>query len=282
MLACLRRKENSYARIRHKSTGKGICTMTEKLKESDYINSIIRTTNILNLYRTLNVEQLGVTDISRELGLHKTTVFRIVKTLEHVGWLVQDYPNGKYRLGSKLIILSSIPTSTSAVDDTIQQEMRQLRNRFNEDVVLTGLFDGHLAICLEKMRANNVLHISSRVGRSIGMTRGSTGKVLLAYLPEKAQERAIQMDSPNLSEEERQKLFQALEKIRRTGYCISTSERDEGVSSVTVPLFDRSGNIIYSLAILGEEKRMESKNMDEMLQELNQAARRIQDMIAAV
>lgn len=256
--------------------------MTEKLKESDYINSIIRTTNILNLYRTLNVEQLGVTDISRELGLHKTTVFRIVKTLEHVGWLVQDYPNGKYRLGSKLIILSSIPTSTSAVDDTIQQEMRQLRNRFNEDVVLTGLFDGHLAICLEKMRANNVLHISSRVGRSIGMTRGSTGKVLLAYLPEKAQERAIRMDSPNLSEEERRKLFQALEKIRRTGYCISTSERDEGVSSVTVPLFDRSGNIIYSLAILGEEKRMESKNMDEMLQELNQAARRIQDMIAAV
>lgn len=256
--------------------------MTEKLKESDYINSIIRTTNILNLYRTLNVEQLGVTDISRELGLHKTTVFRIVKTLEHVGWLVQDYPNGKYRLGSKLIILSSIPTSTSAVDDTIQQEMRQLRNRFNEDVVLTGLFDGHLAICLEKMRANNVLHISSRVGRSIGMTRGSTGKVLLAYLPEKAQERAIQMDSPNLSEEERRKLFQALEEIRRTGYCISTSERDEGVSSVAVPLFDRSGNIIYSLAILGEEKRMESKNMDEMLQELNQAARRIQDMIAAV
>ena len=282
MLVCLRQKENSYLRIRYKSTGKGICIMTEKLKESDYINSIIRTTNILNLYRTLNVEQLGVTDISRELGLHKTTVFRIVKTLEHVGWLVQDYPNGKYRLGSKLIILSSIPTSTSAVDDTIQLEMRQLRNRFNEDVVLTGLFDGHLAICLEKMRANNVLHISSRVGRSIGMTRGSTGKVLLAYLPEKAQERAIQMDSPNLSEEERRKLFQALEEIRRTGYCISTSERDEGVSSVAVPLFDRSGNIIYSLAILGEEKRMESKNMDEMLQELNQAARRIQDMIAAV
>lgn len=256
--------------------------MTEKPNESGHINSIIRATNILNLYRTLNVEHLGVSDISRELGLHKTTVFRIVKTLEHVGWLVQDFPNGKYKLGSKLIILSSIPMSTSAVDDTIQQEMRHLRDRFNEDVVLTGLFDGHLAICLEKMRANNVLHISSRVGRSIGMTRGSTGKVLLAYLPQEEQERAIQLDAPDITQEERSALLLALEDIRRTRYCISTSERDEGVSSVTVPLFDCGGKILYSLGIVGEENRMKSKNLDEMIHELHASAGRIQDMLAVV
>ena len=62
--------------------------MDENLNTGEYINSILRATSILNLYRTMNVEYLGVSDISRELGLHKTTVFRIVKTLEYAGWLV--------------------------------------------------------------------------------------------------------------------------------------------------------------------------------------------------
>ena len=63
--------------------------MKESPKESEYINSIVRATEILNLYRVKEVKYLGVTDISQALGLHKTSVFRIVKTLEHTGWLVQ-------------------------------------------------------------------------------------------------------------------------------------------------------------------------------------------------
>lgn len=66
------------------------------------------------------------------------------------------------------------------------------------------------------------------------MTKGSTGKVLLAYLPKEMQEKAIQLDSPDITEEGREALFKTLEKIRETGYCVSTSERDEGVSSISM------------------------------------------------
>lgn len=256
--------------------------MNENLNTGEYINSILRATNILNLYRTMNVEYLGVSDISRELGLHKTTVFRIVKTLEYAGWLVQDAPNGKYKLGPKLFILSSIPLNRLTVEDTIQQEMKRLRDRFNEDIVLTGLMDDYLAICIEKIKSNNVLHISSRVGRVIGMSRGSTGKVLLAYLPEEAREKALRQEDPDMPQEERDELYQTLEQIRENGYCISTSERDEGITSVTVPLFDRTGKICYSLAILGEENRMHAKNIDSMRAALLDSARQIQELMNAM
>lgn len=63
-------------------------------KQPQYINSIIRALNILELYETLDVEYLGIAEISKELGLQKTTVFNIVKTLLHKGWLIQDSPNG--------------------------------------------------------------------------------------------------------------------------------------------------------------------------------------------
>ena len=93
-----------------------------------YINSIIRATNILELYNKLDVEYLGLAEISKELDLHKTTVFRVVKTLEHQGWLRQEAPNGKYRLSSKLITLASAMTHSTSVDDLILQEMRDLRD----------------------------------------------------------------------------------------------------------------------------------------------------------
>ena len=66
-------------------------------KEPQYVNSIIRATAILELYEKLNVQYLGIAEISKELGIQKTTVFNIVKTLVHQGWLIQDNPNGKYR-----------------------------------------------------------------------------------------------------------------------------------------------------------------------------------------
>lgn len=59
-------------------------------KEPQYVNSIIRATAILELYEKLNVQYLGIAEISKELGIQKTTVFNIVKTLVHQGWLIQD------------------------------------------------------------------------------------------------------------------------------------------------------------------------------------------------
>lgn len=256
--------------------------MKESPKESEYINSIVRATEILNLYRVKEVKYLGVTDISQALGLHKTSVFRIVKTLEHTGWLVQDAPNGKYRIGAKLIVLSAISRQQFSVDDMIYREMQLLGQRFNEDIVLTGLVDGYQAVCITKIKSNNALQISSNVGYAIGMTKGSTGKVLLAYLPREMQEKAIRLDSPDITEEGREALFQTLAKIRETGYCVSTSERDEGVSSITMPLFGRDGHVIYSLGIVGEEHRMTNKGHQQMRRALQASVERIQEVLSIV
>ena len=85
----------------------GFVSLETENKHSQYINSIIRATNILELFGSKNAVPLGIAEISKELGLQKTTVFNIVKTLARQGWLVQDAPNGKYKLGSKLLMISS-------------------------------------------------------------------------------------------------------------------------------------------------------------------------------
>lgn len=68
--------------------------------ESQYINSVCRAIAIIELFFKLQVKQLGVSEISKELTIHKTTAFRILKTLEYIGWLEQA-ENSKYQLSAR-------------------------------------------------------------------------------------------------------------------------------------------------------------------------------------
>lgn len=245
-------------------------------KEPQYINSVIRAIHILELYAKLNVQTLGIAEISRELGLQKTSTFNLVKTLLHEGWLVQDVPNGKYALGPRILRVSTMITQHLTTEDLILQEMHRLRDLYNEDVVLTAMVDG-IPICVEKVQSANVLRIQSRVGRVGNFVKGSTGKSLFAWQPEEfirqTLERLFGNDERNAGE--KQEILTQLEQIRQQGYCISISEQDEGVASVSVPILDRKGYAVYSLAVIGEERRIQQKGLDVIRREMVATARRL-------
>ena len=244
--------------------------METESKHPQYINSIIRATNILELFGRMNAASLGVSEISKELKLQKTTVFNIVKTLAKQGWLVQDAPNGKYKLGSKVLIVSGAMIHDFSIEDRILQEMHSLRDLYNEDVVLTAMVDG-LPVCVEKLQCSNVLRIQSKVGHLSDFLQGSTGKALFAWQTEAFQDRYL--DSQGITGQRREDIKRELSRIREQGYCITVSEQDEGVASVTVPIMNRHGIAEYSLAIIGEENRMREKGLAQMSEKLLQVAR---------
>ena len=111
-----------------------------------------------------------------------------------------------------------------------------------------------------------MLRIQSKVGRVGNLVRGSTGKALLAWQPEDFIQETLE---EKLSDpQEREQLRNNLTQIRQQGYCISVSEQDAGVMSVAVPIRDQSGVARYSLAVVGEEKRMLAKGIDSIREEL--------------
>lgn len=234
-------------------------------KSTQRINSVARAIQILELYPKLNAQYLGVSEISKALGLQKTSTFYIVKTLLSMGWLIQETPNGKYKLGSRLLRVSAMVSQNVTAEEVILQEMNRLLNEYNEDVVLTAMVDG-LPICVEKVHSSNMLRIQSKVGRVGNLVRGSTGKALLAWQPEEFIQETLE---EKLSDpQEREQLRNNLTQIRQQGYCISVSEQDAGVMSVAVPIRDQSGVARYSLAVVGEEKRMLAKGIDSIREEL--------------
>lgn len=234
-------------------------------KSTQRINSVARAIQILELYPKLNAQYLGVSEISKALGLQKTSTFYIVKTLLSMGWLIQETPNGKYKLGSRILRVSAMVSQNVTAEEVILQEMNRLLNEYNEDVVLTAMVDG-LPICVEKVHSSNMLRIQSKVGRVGNLVRGSTGKALLAWQPEEFIQETLE---EKLSDpQEREQLRNNLTQIRQQGYCISVSEQDAGVMSVAVPIRDQSGVARYSLAVVGEEKRMLAKGIDSIREEL--------------
>ena len=243
-------------------------------KEPQYINSIIRATAILELYEKLNVQYLGIAEISKELGIQKTTVFNIVKTLAHQGWLIQDNPNGKYRLGTRILRVSTMITRSITTEELIEKEMRRLRDEYNEDVVLTAMVDG-VPICVEKVKSANYVQIQSKVGRVGSYVKGSTGKTVFAWQPENFIQEILRKIYPETEAglREKEQVEEQLKKIREQGYCISISEQDKGVASVAVPILNDKGYAVYSLAVVGEENRMRQKGLDVIRQELVRVAR---------
>ncbi len=246
-------------------------------KQPQYINSIIRALNILELYGKLNAQYLGIAEICKELGLQKTTVFNIVKTLTHQGWLVQDTPNGKYKLGMNILHVSTMVTRSISVEEIILNEMHRLRELYNEDVVLTAMIDG-TPICVEKVQSSNILRIASQVGRVSSMVSGATGKTLFAWQPEAFISKVLDQTFPATEngQLERARLEKELEKIRTQGYCISASEQDEGVSSIAAPIRNKDGIADYSLSVIGAEQRIQEKGPEEIRREVVLTAQRIE------
>lgn len=248
-------------------------------KSVQRINSVARAIQILELYPKLNAQYLGVSEISKALGLQKTSTFYILKTLLSMGWLIQETPNGKYKLGTRLLRVSAMVSQNVTAEEVILQEMNRLLNQYNEDVVLTAMVDG-LPICVEKVHSSNMLRIQSKVGRVSNLLRGSTGKALFAWQSKDFIQETLEEKLSDL--EEREQMRNDLDQIRQQGYCISISEQDIGVMSVAVPIRDQNGVARYSLAVIGEEKRMLDKGIDPIRKDLVNTAHQLEESLQLI
>ena len=168
-------------------------------------------------------------------------------------------------------------TRSISVEDLILREMHRLRDLYNEDVVLTAMID-NVPICVEKVQSANMLRIQSKVGRVSSLVRGSTGKTLFAWQTNSFIEATLEQTFPNTPEgdQERARLRQELELIRTQGFCITVSEQDEGVASVSAPIRGSDGIARYSLAVVGAEKRIREKNIDQIRDEVVRTAQQLE------
>lgn len=225
------------------------------------VNSVIHATKILELYAAQRKEYLTLAEISKGTKMHKTTVYRILRTLESVGWIEQSPLSGQYRLGNGILLVASAVSVHRTTKTLIADEMRKLSETFNETVVLSALRQ-NIGICVDMIKSHHSLSISPENGYIVPLESGATGKTLLSAQPQAIIDEILSSMPSYVAEP----LEKQIKVIQEEGYCISEGEVDIGVAAIAAPLPMKDA--VYTLTISGPQIRLEEIGYDKLREAL--------------
>lgn len=227
-------------------------------RQSSSIQAVERAIAILKSFSIEHPER-AVGELSRELGLHKSTVSRLMQTLEQGGLLARNPETKRYRLGIDLIGLASQVMSYMDVREVARPFLRRLAEDCQESVNLVVL-EGGQVVNLEQFvpPARQVKNIG-RVGRRMCAHCTAAGKVMLAYLPADRLDKVLAGDLLRFTVHtitDPDELRQELAQIPKRGYAVAQEELEDGLNAIAAPITDHTGRVVAAASIAGPAYRV--------------------------
>ncbi|CAJ1001685.1 MULTISPECIES: IclR family transcriptional regulator [Brevibacillus] len=241
-------------------------------------------TNVRAVERALDIllcftdsTDLGLSEIASRLSLHKSTVHRLLATLENKGFLIRDAQTEKYRLGFRIWELSANLTHSDDPATVLLPEMERLRDLVGETISLY-VRDGNERIRIQAVQSNQPIRRVAPIGARMPLFVGASSKVLVAYAePEVLQ--AV-LNDPNWPDSiDREAYLEQLEQIRAQGFATSVEERELGAAAVAAPIFNRNGKLVAAIAASGPSNRLTPEKMREFARPIMEAAYRMGKMM---
>jgi DNA-binding IclR family transcriptional regulator len=220
----------------------------------------------------------GVSDIAEEMGIHKSTVFRLMGSLVGRELVRQNNERGKYQLGFGLLRLaSSIPGRLSLVQEA-RPILEALADEYKETVNLAVL-RSNFAVNVDQAMGPSTLATYDWVGSLTPLHATSSGKVLLASMSADERDQYFKkMGLPARTPRtvtNRATLEGQLLDVARNGYALVHEEFEIGLTAVAVPVYNHLGNVIGAVSISGPAFRFDPEANPDMIKGLRDAGLRI-------
>ncbi|MBE0409833.1 MAG: IclR family transcriptional regulator [Anaerolineales bacterium] len=215
-------------------------------------------------------------ELSVEVGLSDSTVFRLLTTLTSYGYLQRIEQNGRYSLGLASLELARAYQDGDDLRKMALSELEALRDDVKETVHLAILDDVEV-VYLEKLPGLHAIGLmGSRVGGRSPAHCTGVGKILLAHQGPEVVQRYIEKKGlkkytkTTLTSED--EFLNHLEMVRKKGYALDNGEHEEEVRCVAAPLFDMNGDVVAAISISGPAARMDPIASNQYLIEKAKAA----------
>lgn len=232
---------------------------TQELEQSPHMP---KGTMIQSLHRGLSILELvakkgtGVTmaGVSREIGLHPSTAFHLLRTLTSLGYLVQDDTTREYRLGSKVFHLAASAWTEVQLFKVSSPLLAEMAEQTGETSHL-AIFDNGEVIVINKIDGSSPIRLSDRVGYPRPAHCTAIGKVLLAHLSEA--ELKVSLSKHELRPFTPRTitavpvLEQELARVREQGYAFDDEEHLQGIRCLAVPVRNFTGHVVAAIGISG-------------------------------
>ncbi len=219
----------------------------------DSVQSIDRAFDILEVLATQK-DGLGVTEIARRVGLHKSTVHRLLTSMASRGYIEKNDTNNSYRLGLKLVELCSLYLNSLELKTEAQPYLRKLSALTGQPVHLAIADDGE-AVYIDKIESFNTIRMYSAIGKRIPLYCTAVGKVLLMGM-EDWEIRELFKDKefiPHTANTLRkiEELMDEIQKVREGGWAVDNEEHEEGIRCIAAPIYDYRNEIIAGVSTSG-------------------------------
>jgi DNA-binding IclR family transcriptional regulator len=242
------------------------------VQESGPVQSVDRAVAILEILARDG--EAGVTEVARELDVHKSTASRLLAALGRRELVAQDTARGKFRLGVGIVRLAGAASQRLDVLQESRPVCRMLAQEVGETVNL-AILSGRDALYLDQVAGPAALSPHNWAGQRIPLHATSDGKVLLAYLPEA--ELAGSLTPPLARFTERTvtdvaKFPALLAGVRRRGYATAVEELEAGLTAIAAPVRDATGRVIASISASGPSFRIPAERIPALAGAIRRAA----------
>ncbi len=241
--------------------------MAKKEKSEYIIQAVDHALDLLEQFHD-DVDELGVTELSKRLKLHKNNVFRLLATLESRGYIEQNRVTENYRLGLKTLELGQTFIKQMGLLRQSRPILEALVRECNETTYVSILKEFHI-VYLDAVETDLTVRVVPRVGSRLPAYCTAAGKIQLAYMTEEELDnflptKEMKRYTPN-TVTGRDELKVGLKTVAEMGYAVDNEELDIGVRCVAAPIRDYTRRIIGAVSISGPSMRFSEERMEKEL-----------------
>lgn len=218
-----------------------------------------------------------MTEIAEELSVHKSTVFRLLGTLESRGLVEQDAERGRYRLGYGVVQLAAGATGQQDLSVLSRPVCRGLAETVGESVNV-AVHDGREVISIDQVIGSSVVTSVNWVGQRTPMHATSAGKVFLANMPREQADSILAEGLARYTPHtivEPGALEEQLALVRDRGYAHVGEEHEIGLAAVAAPIRSLNGEVVAAVTVSGPVFRLNADTVPEVAEQVLAAAAEI-------
>jgi DNA-binding IclR family transcriptional regulator len=212
----------------------------------------------------------GAAELAAEIDEPRSSVYRLLTSLQELGMIRPGSKRGTFRLGFRLLELGDAVSASFDEREAALPTMRTLRDDSGETVLLC-VRRGAEAVCIERLAGEHVQSLALRLGGALPLYAGAAPRVLLAWESSDFREdylKTVEFAAYTAKTiRSRTALRASLEEARRVGYVISDDDVTLGIAAIAAPIFDYEGRACAALSLSGTRPLI-MKNLDGLLRKL--------------
>jgi DNA-binding IclR family transcriptional regulator len=255
----------------------------ENVPDARYsVHSLELGLRILESFDRDAVDEMSLSELARRVGVSRSSAFRLVHTLQRLGYLEREDETKNYRLGARVMSLGYSFLSSKDIAELARPDLQRLRNQTRCSTHL-GILDGAEVIYIARFAAHNPVSAMITVGARVPAHATTMGRIILAYKPAAyiqeffggrpltkfSDQTPVTLDG----------LIATLDADRQRGYVISHSNFEAGIASIAAPLFDAKGDVAGAINVSTPENAIEAEHFDTGVRDaLRATARRISEL----